>query len=238
MKRLAYVALTLYCAMVAAAWAQEPADLRAAPGTLNQLKALPTFKNVARLDELHTAAVVGKEQYRQLATVRNFRELGLDQASDAVGAELGTPTKDYLVRLDQLKNFKDGDDPATLLTDTGMVHYPVTQGNKIRSSVTLATAAGRWQVVSIGDAQRSQKRSDAQIASAKMLKKAEDSYFVVRIPAFNLEFQGTTDAAGTLQLAPILDSPEWELKTGTPVAAAAIFLKLVPAATKHNGLPR
>lgn len=239
MNRFTCFTFVLLATIAAAGWSQQPvAEYAAVPGTIEQLRQLPTFRNVARLEELHQAALVGKNRYRLLVNEDNFKALGLDHPADAANAEFGTPLKDYLVRLDQLKEYKSGEDAAKLLTDTGIVHYPLVLGGKTLSSLALATVDGRWEVVSIGDAVRSAKRSDAVVQSAKALHQAEVSYFTVRIPAFNLEFEAATDAAGVLQLTPIVDSPEWGLQAGVPQPAPSVFLRLVPAAKMHNGMPR
>jgi hypothetical protein len=234
---LRYIILIVLCAIAGVAWSQT-VENQLSPGTVEQLKALPTFNNVPKLEELHKAAVKGRNQYQLMVNADNFRMLGLNRISDAAMTKLGTPSKDYLVRLDQLKEYKKGDDPAKLLTDTGIVYYPIVLDDKIRNTVTLAMQQDQWKVVSIGDAVRSQKRSDALRESAKVLNKTVESHFTVRVPGLNLEFEAVIDSSGLLQLTPILDFPEWGLRAGIPEPASTVFLKLVPAAKGDKGLPR
>ena len=236
MKVFQFLTFVLMCA-AAPAWGQQKEGQHFAPGSVEQLRALTMFKSVPRLNELHRAALAGKERYHLLVDKSNFKALGLAKASDALSAQLGTPSKDYMVRLDGLKTYKSGDDPAKLLTDTGLVHYPLVYANKAVSTVTLAPMENRWEVVSIGDASRSRERSEARVELLKALREERDQGFLVRIPAFNLEFEGAYDNAGKLQLVSINNAPEWGLRTGSPVAAETLFLKLVPAARRFEDVP-
>ena len=237
MRSYKFITFILLSTIACVTWGQ-PSGKQLSVGTVEQLKALPTFKKVQKLEELHKAAVKGRDQYQMMVTKHNFRALGLNRAADAAKTTLGTPSKDYLVRLDQLKEYKQGDDPEKLLTDTGIVHYPIVLDNKIRSTVTMARQNGQWKAVSIGEAVRAKKRNVALRESAKALHVRAENYFIVRVPALNLEFEAVTDPAGQLQLTPILDFPEWDLRAGTPQPASTVFLKLVPAAKGDKGLPR
>ena len=232
-----FILFLFLCAAAGAAWGQ-PADKQLSVGTVEQLKALPAFKNVQKLEDLHKAAVRGRDQYQMMVTPDNFRALGLNRAADAARTTLGTPSREYLIRLDQLKEFKQGDDPAKLLTDTGIVQYPIVLDNKVRSTVSMVQQDGQWKAISIGEAIRSEKRSTALQESAKALNVSADNYFIVRVPGLNLEFEAATDPAGQLQLTPILDFPEWGLRAGTPEPASAVLLRLVPAAKGTKDLPR
>jgi hypothetical protein len=242
MTLLRFILLIVLCITVGVAWGQPVERLKVlpgpAPGTLEQLRVLPTFKSVPNLEALHKAALKGIDQYRLMVNVDNLKALGLDQPADATRTELGTPSKDYFVRLDKLKNYKGGDDPEKLLSDTGRVHYPVVLDNEIRSTITIAQYEGEWKVASIGAPNRSEKRSIALKESASRLNKPGEDHFTVRVPALNVEFEAVFDSSNRLQLTPILDFPEWGLKAGVPEPASDVFLRLVTAAKDHDGLPR
>lgn len=233
---LRFIIIILLCTSAGVAWGQHVGN-QPAPGTLEQLRTMPAFRDVPKLEVLHEAAINGRDQYRLMVNAGNFKMLGLDRVADAAMTELGTPSKDYLVRLDKLKEYKSGDDPAKLLSDTGMVHYPLVFDNKTRSTVTVVMQQGEWKIASIGEADRSQKKSIALKESVNRLNKTEDNHFTVRVPALNVEFEAVRDSSNKLQLTPIQDFPEWGLKAGIPEPASDIFLKLVPAAKSHDGLP-
>ncbi len=81
-------AIVLVVVGAAAALGASPDE---APGSLSQLKALPAFKNVPKLEALHAEALKGLGQYRLLVTQENVDQLGLRTTAEADKAELGTP---------------------------------------------------------------------------------------------------------------------------------------------------
>jgi hypothetical protein len=201
------------------------------------LKANPIFKTLPNLAELHATAVQGLEKYRHLVNQDNFRSFGLQNAAEVKTAGLGAPVRDYLVRLDALKAYVPGSNPAALLTDTHIVHYPLVAGGRNNASVTMGFDRGQWRLISVGDTQRTAKLHSAISRSVLSQKQTSENHFTVRIPALNLEFAACWDAKGVLLLTPIIDSAEWGLKEGITEPAATVFGRLVSVAKSHDGLP-
>ena len=231
--KLIFILLIILCAISGVIIGQP----RPTPGSLEQLRTLPTFRNVPKLEALNEAAIKGRNQYQLMVNSDNFKMMGLNRVEDAAKTKLGTPSKDYMVRLDKLKKYKSGDDPAKLLTYTGKVDYPVVFDSKTISTVTVVMKQGKWKVASIGAANRSLKSSIALKKSVSRLNKTEGEHFTVRVPALNVEFKAVRDSSNILQLTPIQDFPEWGLRAGIPEPASNVFLKLVPSAKGHDGLP-
>ena len=228
--------LALWAVLAGAASSSAAAD--EAPGSLDQLKELRLFKQLPRVESLHAGALKGRDRYRQLVTAENYGKLGLPTAADAANAQLGTPVRDYLVRLDRLAGYKAGADVDALLTDTHIVHYPLVVGADPRAMVSMSLAKGDWQLVSVGEAQRSARLFGEVRKAAKGVPRAEGDQFSVRIPALLLEFAGSRDAQNALLLTPLQDNERWGLKAGVAEPAGKVFARLAPAAKAHDGLPR
>ncbi|QQS05304.1 MAG: hypothetical protein IPK50_24035 [Fibrobacterota bacterium] len=151
-------------------------------------------------------------------------------------AVAGQPMKEYMVRLDALKEFSQDADADDLLVETGNVHIPVLAGGSPKATVCMAKGANGWELVSLGEKRKANLREGAVgLSKRRMLKKQED-HFLVRIPAMNLEFVGTYQHR-QLMLSPIADDAQSGLKAGDIIEAGEVFLKLVPLAKKHEGLP-
>jgi hypothetical protein len=225
------------CAALAGA-ASSAAAIDEVPGSLDQLKELRLFKQLPKVESLHAGALKGRDQYRQLVTPENYQKLGLPGADDAVNAQLGTPVRDYLVRLDRLSRYKSGDDVEALLTDTQIVQYPLVVGNDARAMVSMSLAKGDWQLISVGESQRTARLFREVRKAAKGVPRAEGDQFSVRIPALLLEFAGSRDAQNGLLLTPLQDDDHWGLKAGVAEPAGKVFARLAPSARTHDGLPR
>ncbi len=198
----------------------------------------PRFLDVGRLPDLGSAAGKGLAQFKALAADGEaFRDLGLPDAASAGKAVLGTPKRDFIIRLDALRAFKAGGDIDALLIDTKIVHYPLLVGGKAVSSLSLHDEKGAWSLVSAGDAQRTALRKRAIDNSIKRFAKAEEEHFVVRVPALNLEFTAFRGANDELQLASVSDNPMAGLTAGEAEPAAKIIACILPLALADDGLP-
>jgi hypothetical protein len=213
------------------------APLQVKTMNLERLKMNPVLRTLPNLDGLHLSAGNGLVKYHKLVNQSNFRIFGLKSAAEAQSSNLGHPVRDYMVRLDALKAYVPGSNPIPLLTDTHMVHYPVVTGGKSNASMTMGFEGGQWQLVSVGDSNRTLKLHTAISSSSVVHRQLVDNHFNVRIPALNLEFAGVYDAKGMLFLTPIIDSAEFGLRAGISEQATAIFGRLVQAAKSHDGMP-
>jgi hypothetical protein len=225
----------LWAALVGAA---SLATADEAPGSLDQLKELRLFKELPRVESLHSGALKGRDRYQQLVTAENYAKLGLPAAADAGSAQLGTPVRDYLVRLDRLAGYKESGGVDALLTDTQIVHYPLVVGGDPRAMVSMSLSKAEWQLVSVGEPRRAARLFGEVRKAAKGVARAEGEQFSVRIPALLLEFTGSRDAQNALLLTPLQDNARLGLKAGVAEPAARVFARLVPAARAHDGLPR
>jgi hypothetical protein len=223
----------LVCAGIAAAVGAAPALQGAAAVSLEN----PKFTDVAKLQDLSAAAGKGLTQYRGLVDAESYKDLGLPDVASAAKAGLGTPKRDFIIRLDALKAYKPGADIEALLSDTKIVHYPVVVAGKPVSSISLVSQKGNWELISVGDAQRTNLRKAAVDNSVKRFAKAEEDHFIVRVPALNLEFTAFRDRADALQLASLSDNPMAGLTAGEAESADKVLARLLPLALAHDGQP-
>lgn len=185
----------------------------------------PTF------NDAQSAANQSLATFRKLVNAQNFKELGFESADEVANAALGTPLRTSMVKLEQLKAFKSGDDVNRLLSELPQVYYPVTVQNQVRSTVTVEQANGKWRATGFGPANLAKQVERASKAGA-----ASGAQILVHVAAFNLYFVGTR-VENRLVLTPVGDYASYNLKAGASLPAEEVFTALVPFAQQYNGLP-
>lgn len=186
----------------------------------------------ATFSDAQSAATQALATFRKLVNAQNYKELGFESPDEVANAALGQPMRTALVRLDQLKAYKAGDDPNRLLNDLNQVYYPITVQNNVRSAVSLEQANGKWKATGFGPANLAK-----QVARAKTTAGAsETEQILVHVAPFNLYFTGHR-VNGRLMLTPVADYQSFNLKGGASLPAEEVFAALVPFAQQYNGLP-
>ena len=173
-----------------------------------------------------------------LVNSKNFKQMGFESVEEVRSAALEVPLKEYMVTLDRLQKYEPStDDPRTLLSDTGLVTYPVKVGDGVRSSLTLGNVKGEWKPLSFGDANLHKLYSRIRDENSKSAGLQKADYFAVRIPALNLVFLGY-EKENRLMLVPILDDGAYGFRAGGSIPARDAFVAVREDARKHDGLPR
>jgi hypothetical protein len=160
---------------------------------------------------------------RQLVDTKNAQEFGFETPAQLQQAKVGQPMLDFLIRLDELRNYQ-GQDPAELLHPTGQVVYPVTFEGQTRSSITLVRQANIWRAVSIGESQLAKARSRVQegVALQMGMPGGATDTFQVRIPALNAVFVGN-GVSGSLMLTLVATVPDLGVETGSTMPAREVL---------------
>jgi len=175
------------------------------------------------------AAQRGLETMRALARQGNFAALGFTSAQEAEAATLDAPLHVFMVRLDQLQQYRPGTDPASLLQDTGQDFYPVLVGGQVRSSLRVSGADGRFAAVSFGGAALArtlgQRRQDLTATLVPPNGEPPQRFEVVHVAALNLYFLGF-EQRGQLMLSPAINTEQFGFRAGVPQWAAAVFTRL------------
>jgi hypothetical protein len=183
--------------------------------------------------ESQAAATAGLAAFKTLAKTGNIQSYGFQQGDDIASAALGQASVEFLVRLDQLREYQPGKDAVSLLSGGDKVVYPVTIGGQVRSSIVVDKGASGWKAVAFGGPQLIQRLSEAR---GKVSAQAAAT-MLVNVGALGAYFLGEIRGA-QLFLSSLADQPELNLKAGATDEAPKVFAALAPIARSFNGLPR
>lgn len=186
--------------------------------------------------EIQPVAEKAVETYAKLVTEKNFQTMGLKSLDEKDKVVPGKPLKVFMIRLDQLQEYKAGTEPASLLIGGDVVIYPLLIGEEIRAAIDLQKVKEKWEVTGIGSANLAKILFPARRRAAELSRSDISSFAAVRIPALNLIFLGYY-VEKQLMLIPVFDDPANQLKAGEAMPAAKVFELILPAAKKHQDLP-
>lgn len=192
--------------------------------------------NVKQTEEIQRVASEALVTFSKLVTKENYKQMGFESSEEVLMAKLGQPLQDFMVRLDQLKEYQPASDPDKLLSGGNQVVYPLLVTEQVRSSITIGEINGNWKAVSFGSPKFIKLSNTILTKSAEVTGISPSSYFVVRVPALNLVFLGYR-IDNKLMLVPLLDAPHFGFKAGVSMEANEVFTTILPAAREHDGLP-
>jgi|HubBroStandDraft_6_1064221.scaffolds.fasta_scaffold276912_2 hypothetical protein len=175
-------------------------------------------------DSRKTAPEVVSAAQASLATLHQLRS-----ADRTTGGVLGEGLLMYMIRLDSLRAYRSGDDPKSLLNETGRIMYPVTVGGEVRSSVTMEKRAGVWQPAAFGYANLARMVHTTRQQVVDATQTPLESVVYVEAPAVGARFVGH-EAGSTLILTPIHDIAGTTLTAGKLVSATEALAQLSRAA--------
>jgi hypothetical protein len=188
--------------------------------------------------DAQTAATQSLTTFRQLVTKDNYQQLGFESPDEVSGATLGQPIQVFMVKLDQLREYKAGTDPNALLTNVNQMQYPVMVRDQVRSAIAVGQADGKWKATSFGNAGLARQVAQARKADASSTTPdAASQSTLVHVAALGLYFVANRNADGKLIMTPLADNPAFNLRAGASMPAEQVFTLLSPFAQKYNGLP-
>jgi len=216
MRTLLLTAVVWLCA-AAAAFAETPtgADLRAMTA------------------ESQKTAEAALGTLRKLVTENTARRMGFETPDQAREARIGASVADYMIGLEPLRAYKEGQNPEGLIQPTGAMYYLVDVAGATRCSITVARDDKGWRAVSYGSPLLS--RALAKARAGVEGDPAES--FMVRIPALNLTFLAHRRGA-RLMLTAVQTAGLYGIREGSTAPAEEILARLQPEAARHDGLPR
>jgi hypothetical protein len=189
------------------------------------------------MKEIHQVASEALVTFSELVNEQNFEAMGFESVAELHDASLGEPLQTYMVRLDKLQEYQPQDDPNAMLDTVYQVIYPVMVEEKVRSSIAVGKLNEEWQATSFGGPNKIKMLADVRKDNSDSTGLSISSYFIVQVPSLNLYFIGY-QANGQLMLTPILDDLSFGFIKGVTMTADKAFAKILPAAKKHDGLPR
>ncbi len=171
----------------------------------------------------------GSEMLKKLAE-KNYRELGFESPKEALEIQVGFPLREFMVRLDQLKEYRAESDPRNLLGSGNEYMFPVTVGKEVKSSFSAAKVGDKWVLVSFGSPNRT-KLVMTVLNQSISEKRPVASFFLVKVPALYYHFLGFRED-GKIFLIPLLDDKSLELSAGKPLPAEKVFEAMASLARK------
>jgi hypothetical protein len=174
--------------------------------------------------------------FTRLVNEDNYRDLGFDNPKEIRSATLGVSMPEYLIRLDELRSYQSGQDPAPLLHATGRVTLFVLVGGVTRSSIALSLQGQTWEPVGYGSPQYGRSLDSARTQLATREGRSAAEYFEVRVAALNVTFVGAYQG-GQLFLTPVRPDQRFGFESGSTLPAGDALKAMVSAAQSHNGLP-
>jgi hypothetical protein len=173
----------------------------------------------------------------ELVTKENCMAMGFKSLSEVRAAKLGEYMQVFMVQLDQLQKYQPGSDPNKILSGGNRVIYPVTVNEQVLSSIVVEKVKEHWNATSFGGSNQVKMLTKVRKADSNSTRLPISSYFVLQIPALNLNFIAH-QADEVLMLTPLLDDPSYGFKAGVTMLADKVFGAILPAAKGHDGLPR
>lgn len=189
------------------------------------------------LEEIQKVASEALVTFNELVTEENYTVMGFESLSEVGAASLGEHLRVFMVRLDQLQKYQPGSDPNEILSGGDLVIYPVTVEEQVRSSIVVEKVKERWNATSFGSSNQVKMLIKVRKADSDSTELPISSYFVVQVPSLNLYFIAH-QADKVLMLTPLLDDPSYGFKEGFTMPADKVFEAILPAAKRHDGLPR
>ncbi len=175
---------------------------------------------------------------RSLAAIRtNFKALGFRSTSEANTAQIGQPIQEYLVSTSALAAYTIKKQPTQILNQTQTTLYPLVTNREVRSSIRIVRKGEQAITAAFGNANLI-KNIDfvLQKNGSNMQQPSQAAVSAVKIPALGLYFVAR-QVQGSLELAPIFNSPALGLVKGRYENASTVFARLAPFAASFNGKP-
>lgn len=171
--------------------------------------------------------------FKALLNKENCTLFGFESIDEINSAELGEPIQEYIIKLDQLRNYKENSDPSSLLSRSQIVIFPVLAGNRVRSSIQFAWIDYSWKAVAFGGTNTIRAYTDMRAALMVRLSRTEDDFFWVNIPALGLRLIGHYEDKN-IMLTPLAGIETLGLNTGKSQPMGEILSALVPLAKKYK----
>lgn len=176
-----------------------------------------------------SAAAKSLDTFRSLSSMpTQFKTLGLEAPGEAFRTSIGGGVVDYMIGLDQLREW-DGSDPMKLLRATGQFVYPITVDGRTKSSVTIAEVKGEWVAAAFGTPNEARARSAVHNNLIAEAPGGAKEFAQVRIPALRTTFMAFQGADG-LVFTSLTSRQTLDLKTGALESASTVLKRLQPFA--------
>lgn len=200
--------------------------------SINLILLFFTSSSMAQTIPADSVAIRTLKSFQKTINQDNYKLFGLKSLDEISNLRLGdSPIDVYLVRLDSLRKFQDGDG-KNLLININQIIYPVYSNNNIVSSIKLVYDKKNWAVESFGDREIVQYYQDAlKKVNTSTIKKT----YLIKIPSLNI-FLFTAEN-NTINVDLLGNQQIGELKPNVTTTLQDALIKIKPIANTYNGLP-
>jgi hypothetical protein len=174
------------------------------------------------------------KQLQGLATKDNFLSLGFDSLEEVARAELGQALPVVIVRLDELRDYKEKGEAYKLLHPLPKVLYGVTVKGAPRCGLEVQKRDDKWETSAVGIA--GPAREFIQAVKKQGEKDRATLYFVIKILALNETYLAYQTDQGVRMVHVQRQAEENGKLEARP--AADILAELVKIAKDHDGTLR
>lgn len=189
-----------------------------------------------QMKKMEEASHRALKTFATLVTRENYQAMGFAAPADVEKGALGSPIREFFVRLDALREYSGEKPAAELLNGGDEFIVPVLVDGTVRSSITVRRGKEGWQAVSFGAPSFTSLVIRQRQRLMERVRLMAGSIFLVRAPALNVSFLGYNQD-GRLLFSPLSTDPRFRPTEGEGISAEKALEALVPAAREHNGLP-
>ena len=186
------------------------------------------------VQESRAPAEKALKQLQGLATKDNFQSLGFDSMEEVQKADLGQALPVVIVRLDELRVYKEKGEAYKLLHPLPKVLFGVTVKGAPRSGLEVQKRDGKWETSAVGLA--GPAREFIQSVKKQGDKDRATLYFVVKIPALNETYLAYHTDHGVRMVHVQRQAEAKDKMEARP--AADVLAELVKIAKEHDGALR
>ncbi len=188
----------------------------------------------AMVKESRAPAEKALKQLQKLTKKENFKSLGFDSLEEVPTAELGKALPVLIVRLDELRAYKEKGDAYKLLHPLPKVVYGVTVKGEPRCGLEVQKRDGKWEVSALGIA--GPAREFIQAITKQGEKDKARAYFLVKIPALQHNYLAYQTPDGVKLVHVRRQATAKDKVEARP--AADVLAELVKEAKEHDGTDR
>ena len=196
----------------------------------------PVPLDEAQMKTMDAVSSRALKTFAALVTRENYEALGFDAPTTVEKGTLGPPIREFLVRLDALREYDGETSAAALLSGGNVFRVPVLVDGRVRSSITILRGEEDWRAVSFGAPNFTTLVTRQRQRLMETARVTAGSIFLVRVAALNVDFLGY-GRDDQLMLSPLSTDARFELTAAEMLPAEEVLKALVPAAREHNGLP-
>jgi hypothetical protein len=177
---------------------------------------------------------------RYALTEKNATAFGFKNLKEAQSARVDTPFKVLSIGLRELKNYNSGSGPRSILTDPGILWFPVMVDDEFKTKLELVRQGDQWIPGEFGDARSALEVSAVRVKLKDLLrsKGVGDSYTtsLVQIPALLATFLYVESSKGEFLIPAMVNPERYNLGSGKIYAADEVLtaLKVFAAEIKEG----